>query len=97
MSTSSYREILNESAVGHFGPYGGRFVPEALISALDELAAAHSAAQSDPIFQSELKTRHWLSLICPADLRSASLMLGPFGPRWFVHSLASESQFQPNI
>jgi tryptophan synthase beta chain len=58
MSTGSYREILNESAVGHFGPYGGRFVPEALISALDELAAAHTAAQSDPIFQSELAELH---------------------------------------
>ena len=47
MSTGSYREILNESAVGHFGPYGGRFVPEALISALDELAAAHTSAHSE--------------------------------------------------
>ncbi len=25
---------------GHFGPYGGRFVPEALVAALDELTAA---------------------------------------------------------
>ena len=58
MSTGNYKEILNESAVGHFGPYGGRFVPEALISALDELAAAHTAAQSDPIFQSELAELH---------------------------------------
>ena len=37
---------------------GGRFVPEALISALDELAAAHSTAQSDPNFQSELAELH---------------------------------------
>lgn len=35
---------------GHFGTYGGRFVPEALMAALDELDAAHSAAQSDPEF-----------------------------------------------
>ena len=39
---------------GHFGPYGGRYVPEALIAALDELAAAHLAASHDPVFQAEL-------------------------------------------
>ncbi len=41
-------------ATGHFGPYGGRFVPEALIAALDELAAAHAEAQRDPVFLAEL-------------------------------------------
>ena len=41
-------------ATGHFGPYGGRFVPEALIAALDELAAAYAAAQADPAFVAEL-------------------------------------------
>ena len=40
--------------VGHFGPYGGRFVPEALIGALDELEAAHNSASKDPEFQREL-------------------------------------------
>ncbi|CAB4667316.1 MAG: tryptophan synthase subunit beta [Actinobacteria bacterium] len=44
--------------LGHFGPYGGRFVPEALIGALDELAAAHSAAIIDPEFQKELAHLH---------------------------------------
>ena len=41
-------------AAGHFGPYGGRFVPEALVAALDELAAAHEAAQREPEFLAEL-------------------------------------------
>jgi len=41
-------------AAGHFGPYGGRFVPEALVAALDELAAAHASAQQDPEFTGEL-------------------------------------------
>jgi tryptophan synthase beta chain len=41
-------------AAGHFGPYGGRFVPEALVAALDELAAAHETAQRDPAFLAEL-------------------------------------------
>ena len=43
---------------GHFGQYGGRFVPEALIGALDELEAAHESAKKDPEFQSELSELH---------------------------------------
>jgi tryptophan synthase beta chain len=39
---------------GHFGPYGGRFVPETLIAALDDLTAAYRAARSDPAFDREL-------------------------------------------
>ncbi|MDR0945055.1 MAG: tryptophan synthase subunit beta, partial [Bifidobacteriaceae bacterium] len=38
----------------YFGPYGGRFIPEALIAALDELADAYAKAQVDPAFQEEL-------------------------------------------
>jgi tryptophan synthase beta chain len=37
-----------------FGPYGGRFVPETLIAALDELSAAWAAAREDDGFQAEL-------------------------------------------
>nr|MSZ54302.1 tryptophan synthase subunit beta [Actinomycetota bacterium] len=49
----------NQSTLlGHFGPYGGRFVPEALIAALDELAAAHESALQDPKFQEELTQLH---------------------------------------
>jgi tryptophan synthase beta chain len=36
---------------GYFGAYGGRFVPETLIPALDELTAAYRDAMSDPAFQ----------------------------------------------
>ena len=39
---------------GHFGPYGGRFVPEALMAALDELTAAYHKARTDETFQAEL-------------------------------------------
>lgn len=38
-------------ATGHFGPYGGTFVPEILIPALEELKAAYAASQDDPDFQ----------------------------------------------
>ncbi|WP_035857031.1 tryptophan synthase subunit beta [Cryptosporangium arvum] len=40
---------------GHFGRFGGRFVPEALIAALDELDAEYTRAQADPAFRAELK------------------------------------------
>ncbi len=49
---------INAQALGHFGPYGGRFVPEALIAALDELTAAHESALNDPEFQRELTQLH---------------------------------------
>jgi tryptophan synthase beta subunit len=39
---------------GHFGPYGGRFAPEALMSPLEELTRAYQAAQADPGFGAEL-------------------------------------------
>jgi tryptophan synthase beta chain len=38
---------------GHFGPYGGRFLPEALIAAMDELATVYEKARSDPDFLDE--------------------------------------------
>ncbi|HVI75329.1 MAG TPA: tryptophan synthase subunit beta [Anaeromyxobacteraceae bacterium] len=41
-------------ARGRFGDYGGRFVPETLIPALDELEAAWRAARGDEVFQREL-------------------------------------------
>jgi tryptophan synthase beta chain len=42
-------------ARGHFGAYGGRFVPETLVPALDELEGAWKAARADPAFDAELR------------------------------------------
>jgi tryptophan synthase beta chain len=42
------------SAAGRFGVYGGRYVPETLMAALEELEAAYADAQKDPAFQAEL-------------------------------------------
>ena len=47
-----------EKIIGHFGPYGGRFVPEALIGALEELEQAHISASTDPAFIAELDHLH---------------------------------------
>jgi tryptophan synthase beta chain len=41
-------------ATGHFGPYGGMFVPETLMAALQELADEYDRARNDPVFQEEL-------------------------------------------
>ena len=40
---------------GHFGVYGGRFVPETLMPALEELAEAYQTARGDAAFKAELK------------------------------------------
>jgi tryptophan synthase beta chain len=42
-----------EHSDGRFGPYGGRYVPEALIAALDELDTMYAAARLDPDFRAE--------------------------------------------
>jgi len=49
-----YMTTVLPDRTGHFGQYGGRFVPEALVAALDELTAAFDAAQADPGFRAEL-------------------------------------------
>jgi tryptophan synthase beta chain len=41
---------------GHFGEYGGQFVPETLMYPLEELDSAYQAAQSDRSFQSDLES-----------------------------------------
>jgi tryptophan synthase beta chain len=53
MSSSS-----TDIRAGHFGQFGGRYVPEALIGALDEIENAHNAAQKDPVFLAELAHLH---------------------------------------
>src|SRR5213075_3371756 len=42
------------SVTGRFGPYGGRYVPETLMHALEELTAVYDTARNDPQFWSEL-------------------------------------------
>ena len=51
---ASARLSLPDSA-GHFGVYGGVYVPETLMTALSDLTAAYEIARNDPAFQSELR------------------------------------------
>ena len=46
--------ITQPDSLGHWGKYGGRFVPETLMAPLEELTAAYFASRDDESFQSEL-------------------------------------------
>ncbi|WP_168581608.1 tryptophan synthase subunit beta [Gephyromycinifex aptenodytis] len=50
--------MTSDPRAGRFGDFGGRYVPEALVAALDELDAARRAAETDPQFQAELAELH---------------------------------------
>jgi len=49
---------LRDQPGPYFGEYGGRFMPESLIAAIDEITAAFEAARVDPEFQAELAELH---------------------------------------
>jgi tryptophan synthase beta chain len=51
-------ESLRNQTGPYFGEFGGRFVPESLIAALDELEATFRAAKADPTFAAELAELH---------------------------------------
>ena len=48
------KSISQPDSLGHWGRYGGRFVPETLMAPLEELTAAYESACEDEIFQTEL-------------------------------------------
>ncbi len=55
LETPSRTKYAAPDATGHFGAYGGAFVPEILVPVLDELKAAYAAAQDDPAFDHEFR------------------------------------------
>src|SRR6202451_3850146 len=59
---SAVAELKLPDAQGHFGPYGGRYVPETLMHPLQELEAEYFRAQHDPEFQRELS--YYLKEFC---------------------------------
>ncbi len=69
-----------QSASGRFGPYGGRYVAETLMPALDELSRAYEEACRDPAFQQELDSllQHFVGRRTPLYLaRRLTATLGP--------------------
>src|SRR6058998_3737883 len=77
MSTVA-RSIVPD-AQGHFGPYGGRFVPETLMHPLQELEDEYARAQKDPAFQREFE--YYLREFCgrPTPLYFAERMTSELG------------------
>ena len=54
MSTAAPTSTTVPDSTGHFGQFGGMFVPETLMAPLQELSAAYEAAKNDPAFHAEL-------------------------------------------
>jgi tryptophan synthase beta chain len=75
--------LLPDSS-GHFGTYGGRFVPEALISALDQLDAAYRHAQADEAFQAEFGRLLRDYANCPSPLYRADRLSERLGARVYL-------------
>jgi tryptophan synthase beta chain len=64
---------------GRFGPYGGQYVPETLMSALEQLEGAWREAWTDPEFQLELKAQQHAFVGRPTPLYSAERLTEHFG------------------
>jgi tryptophan synthase beta chain len=64
---------------GRFGPYGGRYVPETLMSALEELEGAWRSTSADPEFQLELKAQQRALVGRPTPLYAAERLSEHFG------------------
>ncbi|HEV7897239.1 MAG TPA: pyridoxal-phosphate dependent enzyme, partial [Planosporangium sp.] len=66
---------------GHFGRFGGRFVPEALIAALDQLDAEYQKALTDEVFQAEFGRLLRDYAGCPSMLYEATRLSRTAGAR----------------
>jgi tryptophan synthase beta chain len=67
-----------------FGPYGGRYVPETLIAALDELTEAWAEAREDPVFNERLRLLHRDFIGRPTPLYLADRLSAKAGCRVYL-------------
>ncbi|HEU4735475.1 MAG TPA: tryptophan synthase subunit beta [Solirubrobacterales bacterium] len=67
-----------------FGPYGGRYVPETLIAALDELSVAWGEARVDPAFNERLRLLHRDFIGRPTPLYLADRLSAKAGRRVYL-------------
>jgi tryptophan synthase beta chain len=70
---------LSEQVGPYFGEFGGRFVPEPLIAALDELDATYQFARKDPSFIAELAELHRTYTGRPSIITEAKNFAAQFG------------------
>ncbi|MBO0682474.1 MAG: tryptophan synthase subunit beta [Candidatus Dormibacteraeota bacterium] len=66
-------------SAGRFGPYGGQYVPETLMAALEELEGAWGEAWADPEFQLELRAQQRAFVGRPTPLYAAERLTAHFG------------------
>ena len=66
-------------STGHFGPYGGRYVPEVLMAPIEELEKAYLAARDDAAFQAELSELLRTDAGRPTPLYCAKRLSDPLG------------------
>ena len=74
----------DSEAPGRFGPYGGRYVPETLIPALDELQKAWEEAKADPVFIERLASLHRNYIGRPTPLYLAERLSDRLGRRIYL-------------
>jgi tryptophan synthase beta chain len=79
LTMSSFVTDPVPDASGHFGPYGGRFVPETLMHPLRELQEEYSRAQKDPLFERDFE--YYLREFCgrPTSLSFAERLTRELG------------------
>src|ERR1700689_3394768 len=70
---------MTNTLTGRFGAYGGRYVPETLMAALQELELAYAEAQADPVFHAELNLLLGDYAGRPTPLYLASRLTGQLG------------------
>jgi tryptophan synthase beta chain len=73
--------VPSENVIGRFGGFGGRYVPETLIPALDELEREYDAARADPAFEADVE--HMLTTYVgrPSPLSDAPRLSAQVGAR----------------
>ncbi|RME57250.1 MAG: pyridoxal-phosphate dependent enzyme, partial [Caldilineae bacterium] len=76
-SPVNYQAVPDET--GRFGPYGGKYVPETLMPALDELEEAYLQAKGDADFQAELSYLHRTYVGRPTPLTYARRLSAHLG------------------
>ena len=69
---------------GYFGEFGGRYVPEILLPAVEELRSAWSALREDPAFWEELRVEHATYIGRPTPLYKAERLSAELGLRVYL-------------
>jgi tryptophan synthase beta chain len=83
-ATPAYQHGAYPDARGRYGDFGGRFVPESLMAALDELEHAYEAAVADPAFPAELAEQERTYTGRPTPLYHAACLSERVGARVYL-------------